>query len=104
MVIACKVQRSMQQQDTDLVTQAVAVFGCLSRSGIERNGKVAGAGLGGAVPLRGREGEHVSRLVLAAVGAVQAAKGGVVGKKDVDLALHTHGGADKSQKAREAAL
>ncbi len=78
MVIAGEVQHAVQDQDLQFVGGAVAVAAGVFASDVGGNGDVTACGA--------REGEHVSRLVLAAEAAVELLQARVAGDQDIHFA------------------
>lgn len=92
----------VQEEDANLVAQAVAVGRGLTESGFERDSEVAGVGLG---DFGGRwEAEDVGSFVLAAEGLIQAAQGGIVGQKNIHFAFEAYCSAGAVEEARHAGL
>ena len=77
----------MQQQDFYFDLQTVAVFCCLARGGIERDGEISGEGFGRSFDLQCGEGEDVSRFVFASIFAIQIFQCRVVSQQDIYLPI-----------------
>lgn len=84
----------MKNQYLELRSEGVAALCALATRGGNADGDVPCHSFRGLCALErvGRKREYVSRLVLAAKTAVQAAHGSVSGEQDVDLAAEADGG------------
>ncbi len=102
MIKTAEMKQPMQQQDANLVTQIVTVRSSLTRSGLQRDGKIASMCLGNL--LGRRKAENVGRLIFAPEGSVQPLQSRVVGQQDIDLTLKPCGSARAVEESRQAAL
>jgi hypothetical protein len=99
-VKAGEVEETVEEEDSYLVAQGVAVGYGLAGGGLERDGEVAG------VVVRdfsgGWETEDVGGFVFAAKRSVEASEGGVVGEQDFDFAGESDGRASTVEEAGQA--
>ena len=88
MIESAKVKQAMEQQDANLVTQIMPIGRGLTRSGLQRDGKIAS--MSPSDLLRRRKTKNVGRLVLATKSSVQPLEGRIVGQQNVNFTLKPH--------------
>ena len=95
-------QKTVQQQYSNLVAERVTVGCSLTIRGLERDSKIASVIVSDLVG--GRKAEDVGRPVFASKGLVQAAQGWVVGQQDVHITVEAYGSAGAVEEARQTGL
>jgi prepilin-type processing-associated H-X9-DG protein len=92
-----EVQKAVKEQDADLVAEAVTVGRRLTGGGFEGDGEIASDLLN---VICGGKAQDVGGFIFAAEGFVEAAKGGIVGQKNVYFAGEPYSGARAVEEAR----
>ena len=97
-----EMQKTVQQQYSNLIAERVTVDCSLTIRGLERDSKIASVIVSDLVG--GRKAEDVGRPVFASEGLVQAAQGWVVGQQDVHITVEAYGSAGAVEEARQTGL
>jgi len=95
-----EVQETMQQEDTNLVAQGVAVGCGLAGGGFERDGEIAG--VFACYFWRCGEAEDIGGFIFAAEALVELAEGGVTCEEDVDCSAETDSKTGAIEETRQA--
>jgi hypothetical protein len=94
MIVSSQVEEAMKNQYLELRSKGVTARSALAARGGNADGDVPCHSLRGHCALKrvGGKRQYVSRLIVAAKTAVQAAHGSVSGQQDGDLAAEADGG------------
>ncbi len=102
MIEPAKVKQAMYQQDANLVAQIMPIGRGLTRSSLQRDGKIAS--MSPSDLLWSRKAKNVGRLVLATKSSVQPLESRIVGQQNVNFTLKPHAEAGAVEEACQTSL
>lgn len=102
MIEPAKVKQAMEQQDANLVAQIMPIGRGLTRSSLQRDGKIAS--MSPSDLLWSRKAKNVGRLVLATKSSVQSLESRIVGQQNVNFTLKPHAEAGAVEEASQTSL